>query len=172
MLRVRSRSRASFLALGRSGALRFGMAIAMAIGSGFGFGLGYGCGEPGRDDWPAGRPKIDELIFAQQSPHDSLAFEFVLVFSDTDGNLGQGALVLAINDKDSATLALSDLFPIQTPPIDLRATEGELDVVARLGRSPALNEEVKFGFRLRDEDGRESNEPSIVFKATSGSDAR
>lgn len=148
---------------GRTLLITFGLGVAAAFGA--------GCGEPGRDGWPAGRPKIEQLIFAQQSPHDPLAFEFVIVFQDTDGNLGEGELILAINDKDSATLALSGLFPNQTPPLDPGATEGELQVVARLGRAASTGEEVKFGFRLRDAAGRESNEPSIVFKATSGSDA-
>ncbi len=124
------------------------------------------CGEDPAH-WPAGRPRIDELRFVQQSPQDPYALDFLIRFSDSDGDIGGGKLHLSLDGEETSVLALDGLFASQLPPIALDATEGELEVVVRVSSNVELGKELKFGFVLEDAGGEVSNDPWISLRALS-----
>ena len=121
------------------------------------------------DDWPDGRPKIDELRFAQQSPQDPYALEFLIQFTDTDGDSGRGNLHLLLDGKESSLLPMQGLFEKQSPPLPLDLTMGEFEVVVRVSTDVDVGDELKFGFFIEDAKGQESNDPWIALKALEGS---
>ncbi len=123
------------------------------------------CG--GADHWPDGRPKIDELHFSQQSPQDPYALEFLILFSDSDGNTGEGKLHLSLDGQETSVLPMDELFQSQSPPLELDAKSGELEVVARVSSEVAVGEELKFGFFIEDAAGEQSNDPWVSLRALS-----
>jgi hypothetical protein len=125
------------------------------------------CG--GADDWAEGRPKIDELKFAQQSPQDPYALEFLIQFSDTDGDTGRGKLHLLLDDEESSLLPMDGLFEKQSPPLALDLTSGEIEVVVRVSTDVEVGSELKFGFFIEDAAGNESNDPWVSLRALEGS---
>ena len=132
-------------------------------------------------DWPAGRPRIDRLVYLQQSPQDSLALQFLIEFTDSDGDLGGGEVRLRINGDEKAVLPLTDLFGSQSPPVAPDATVGDFEIVvclkaatakcAKSGGADRITETVEpgsqfeIGFELEDGDGNRSNDPSVTLEA-------
>lgn len=127
--------------------------------------LGLGCGGDDPDDWPAERPRIDQVRFVGQSPRDPLGLQFVLDFVDADGDLGGGRLDLSIEGSAAGQIELEELFAGQTPPLSLQATAGELEVLVRLAETPGPNQELSIGFQLEDAAGHRSNEPKTTLAA-------
>jgi hypothetical protein len=121
------------------------------------------------EDWPEGHPKIDDLRFAQQSPQDPYALEFLIRFSDTDGDTGRGTLHLLLDDEASSELPMGGLFESQSPPLALDLTMGELEVVVRVSTDVDIGAELKFGFFIEDAAGNESNDPWVSLRALEGS---
>jgi hypothetical protein len=127
-------------------------------------GLSIGCGDD-PDHWKAGRPRIDDLRFVQQSPQDPYALEFLVAFADSDGDTGAGALRMFVGGVESAKLELPMVFENQTPPLDLAATAGEIEVVVRVGSEIGLGQQLVIGFVIEDAAGRRSNDPWIELEA-------
>jgi hypothetical protein len=125
-----------------------------------------GCGSS-PDNWPEGRPKIDELRFTQQSPQDPFKLEFVITFSDSDGNTGRGKLHLLLDDEEVSDLALEELFSKQLPSLALDTTLGEFEVDVRVSTEVEGGDELKVGFIIEDEAGEMSNDPWLVLQALS-----
>lgn len=123
-----------------------------------------GCGA-GPNDWPEGRPQIEELEFLQQSSGDPWSLQFLVVFKDTDGDLGQGSLELSVNGELKANQKTADLYKAQTPEVPVDAMSGELEVQVKLQSDVPVGEEIDIGFVLVDGQGQRSNEPSITLKA-------
>jgi hypothetical protein len=108
------------------------------------------------------------MRFLQQSPQDPFALQFSIAFTDSDGDLGGGSLHLLISGREAAVRSMGEVFQSQVPPIEPAATEGELEVVARIRDDIPVGERVKIGFVLEDAKGEGSNEPYIVFEAQGG----
>lgn len=123
-----------------------------------------GCGlDP--DDWPDGKPKIDRLMFLNQSPQDPLGLQFGISFSDSDGDASAGVLHLSINERETAALSMAELFESQSPPLAADASEGDFEVVVRLGEEIELGEVLRIGFAIEDGENKRSNEPWIEVRA-------
>lgn len=122
------------------------------------------CGA-GPDSWPEGRPKIDRLEFLQQSSLDPWSLQFLLVFTDTNGDLGQGALEMRLGGEVKATQPVAEVFRAQTPEIPIDATTGELEVLVKISSDVPVGEEIEVGFVLEDGQGERSNEPSVTLRA-------
>lgn len=122
------------------------------------------CGA-GPDNWPEGRPKIDRLEFLQQSSLDPWSLQFLLAFTDTNGDLGQGVLEMSLAGEVRATQLAADVFRAQTPEIPIDATSGELEVLVRISSEVPVGEEIEVGFVLQDGQGERSNEPSVTLRA-------
>jgi hypothetical protein len=142
--------------LGRIGITAFGLSL-------------LACG-PGADSWPAGRPKIDELQYLQQSSTDPWSLQFLLIFTDTDGDLGSGVVELSIDGDVKLTESVGTYFAAQTPAIGLDATAGELELKVKLSSDTIgaleIGDEIEVGFVLQDAAGQRSNDPSITVVAT------
>ena len=123
-----------------------------------------GCG-PDREDWPDGRPKIDNLRFVQQRPLDPYALEFLIEFSDTDGDVGEGQLHLSVEGSETSVLALQEVFESQAPPVALDVSSGEFEVVVRMSTNVEVGDQIKVGFLIEDKSGEKSNEPWIRLQA-------
>src|SRR5688572_24537518 len=119
------------------------------------------------DDWPDGRPKIDELRFSQQSPQDPFALEFLIQFSDSDGDAGTGKLHLLLDDTEVSEQPLQGLFSSQTPALPVDSTMGELEVVVRVSTEVESGDELKVGFIMEDAAGEMSNDPWVSLRALS-----
>lgn len=146
----------------RSG-LRVGL-LALAAGAG----SACGCADE-RSDWEPGRPRIDSLRFLQQRPQDPSALEFSILFTDTDATISAGILRMSINGLEVAALPVSEVFASQLPPIEPGATEGELEVIVRVGEQVEDGAQIEVGFVLDEGDGGEctrSNAPTVVLRAT------
>lgn len=126
-------------------------------------GLIAACGGP--DDWPEGRPRIDQLRFVQQSPQDPYALEFLLRFTDADGDTGTGMLHMSVQDEENAVLDLTEVFDGQSPPLPLDASSGEFEVVVRVSKNVEIGDELKIGFFIEDAAGEKSNDPWIELRA-------
>jgi hypothetical protein len=120
------------------------------------------------DDWPDGRPRIDRLRFAQQSPQDPYALEFLIQFFDSDGDTGSGRLHLLYDDEESSVLEMDELFDSQTPPLPLESIMGEFEVVVRVSDDVEIGKEMKFGFFIEDAAGQQSNDPWVALRALEG----
>lgn len=121
------------------------------------------CGGP--EDWPEGKPRIDQLRFVQQSPQDPYALEFLLEFTDTDGDTGSGKLHMSVQEQEIAAVELSEVFTSQSPPLALDAREGEFEVVVRVGKNVEIGDQLEIGFVIEDAAGEKSNDPWIELRA-------
>ncbi len=124
-----------------------------------------GCGESSSADWEPGRPRIDDLSFVQQAPGMPLSLEFGLDFSDSDGDLGAGKVLLTIEGDELASLDMSEIFAAQRPAIEATATTGRVELLVDLSTPVAIGETITLGFRLQDQAGMMSNEPTITLQA-------
>lgn len=128
-------------------------------------GVALGCGPPGREEWPAGRPRIDRLDYAGQRPRSSLELQFGLDFVDTDGDLGEGILEFAVGDRTAVRLPVQPVFDAQFPPLASTATVGRLELYVELDRPVPTGDRVEIGFLLEDAAGRRSNRPRLTLEA-------
>ena len=122
------------------------------------------CG-PGREDWPEGRPRIDAVSFVRALPDDATGLQFELQFSDSDGDLARGRLLMSLEDQQVAERGLAEIFAAQVPALATNAVEGAFEVVVRLTAEPAPQTRLKFGFVLEDAAGQRSNEPTLSLEA-------
>lgn len=123
------------------------------------------CGGDDPDHWPEERPRIDAVRYVGQSPRDALGLQFNVTFVDADGDLGQGNLRLYLGEVEAGAIGLPELFPAQTPPVELSATAGDFEVLVRLSEAPAAGEKITVGFELEDAMGHRSNTPSVTLAA-------
>lgn len=123
-----------------------------------------GCGSSA-EDWEAGRPRIDDLAFVQQAPGMPLSLEFTLDFVDSNGDLGPGKVLLSIEGDELASLAMSEIFAAQRPPLAMNATSGKIELLVDLSAPVDAGETITLGFRLQDQAGEQSNEPTITLEA-------
>lgn len=129
-----------------------------------------GCGGEGPDDWTDGRPRIDWLRYLQQEPSAPTDLQFALAFADSDGDLGGGTLDLFIQERLTGAIASSELFPVQSPPVDPDATRGVLEFVVGLDPTLPPGARVRVGVELVDAEGRRSNRPSIELRVVGEED--
>lgn len=122
------------------------------------------CGA-GPDSWPEGRPQIDRLEFLQQSSLDPWSLQFLVAFTDTNGDLGQGTLEMMLGGETKATQPVAEVFRAQTPEIPIDATSGEFEVLVKIASEVPVGEEIEVGFVLQDGQGERSNEPSVTLRA-------
>lgn len=123
-----------------------------------------GCGGEGPDDWTEGRPRIDWLRYLQQEPAAPTDLQFALAFFDGDGDVGSGTLELFVQEQASSSIASSELFAAQTPPVARDATGGVLEFVVGLEPTIPVGARVRVGVELVDAEGRRSNRPSIELR--------
>ena len=127
------------------------------------------CGPSGPEDWPEGRPRIDELRYLGQSPRDPFGLGFGLHFFDSDGDVGRGELFVILNGQEGPPFELASFFERQSPPVPLDAIEGDFEILVRLDSAAIQpNRELTIAFRLEDPECRKSNEPSITLRAGGG----
>lgn len=141
---------------------------ASTLASGLGAALAAcGCATD-RDGWELGRPRIEALRFLQQIPRDPYAVELSLAFVDDDGDVSSGTLELHLDGQLATERPLSEVFASQVPPLDPRATAGELELIVRLDGDFPAGRRVEIGFVLDEGDGdcARSNAPSVVLQAT------
>jgi len=131
-------------------------------------GLGIACCGPGPDDWPPGRPLIEEAVFLQNSPFVPDALRFALRWRDDDGDLSGGQTRLQIGGRRVSTLSNAELFSGQVPPLGADAKEGWLEFLVRLDETPAPGQRLAFGFQLVDAAGEVSNQPVVTLRVLGG----
>ena len=126
--------------------------------------IGIGCGDS-KEDWPIGRPRIDDVNFLEQTPGDPGQLAFSVQFTDADGDLGTGSLTLLLDCEESSVLPLDELFAGQIPPLAGTTTEGTLEVYVNVDGVVDQGRRIEFGFILEDAAGLRSNEPSVTLEA-------
>lgn len=108
-------------------------------------------------------PRVEELRFDGQAPDSELVLLFTVVFSDPDGDLGEGFLETFINGRPSGLgqLDLKPLFLFNELPLD--ATEGELafSLELALNGEPEPNTQFDLAMRAIDAAGNPSESESV-----------
>lgn len=111
-------------------------------------------------------PTLTSLTLLGQAPQRPLTLEMRAAFKHPTGELGLGELVLSVDGEESSRLSAGAVFGAQSPPLGLAATAGLLRFEISLEPPIAAGQELAIGLYAIDRLGNESNERSLLLRAT------
>ncbi len=110
-------------------------------------------------------PVITEVNYLEQSPQNPLSLRYEVIFTDSDGDLGSGQLLLLVNDKQVANESLDKVFAAQFPVLSSTVTASSFRINVLLSQEVESGGRFDVGFVLFDGQQQSSNTFTVVMQS-------